>query len=84
MASLNRRRLGDGLDGGYEKSQSVGGWAGQRVNGVLRVRHEPHDVAGFVSNARDVPERAVEVVGVAEDDLAFLSALKDVLEDTQV
>ena len=43
--------------------------AEERVDGVLRVRHEPHDVARLVADAGDRVDGSVRVVEVAEDDL---------------
>ena len=37
-----------------EEAEPVGGRAGQRVDGVLRVRHQADDVAFLVADARDV------------------------------
>ena len=59
------------MDRGYKQSQAIGGWTGQGLNRVLWVRHETNNAAGWVSDTSDVIERAVEVVGVAEDYLAF-------------
>ena len=52
------------------KSSTVGR-ARQRVHRVLRVRHQPDDVARGVAHARNVPRGAVEVLpgGVAQHDL---------------
>src|SRR5207247_1276091 len=46
--------------------------AAQRVDGVLGVRHESHDVARLIGDAGDVAQRAVRVLPgrVAEDYLA--------------
>ena len=38
---------------------------------MLWVRHKAHDAAGFIRDASNVIQRAVEVVGVAEDYLTF-------------
>jgi hypothetical protein len=35
------------------------------------MRHQAHDVAAFVADSRDVPDRAVRVLRVAKDDLAL-------------
>src|SRR3954468_3919987 len=51
-----------------EDGQAIGG-AGQRVDGVLGVRHQAEDVARLVAHARDVALRAVVVGGVAQHDL---------------
>src|SRR3954470_18020173 len=55
-----------------EQLQPVGRGAGQLVDRVLGVRHEPEDVARLVADAGDVGRRAVRVgaVGIAQDDLA--------------
>src|SRR3954453_9142185 len=51
-----------------EDRQAVGG-AGERVDRVLGVRHEPEDVARLVAHAGDVALRAVVIGRVAQDDL---------------
>ena len=58
--------------GRLEQLQAVGR-AGQRVDGVLGMRHQADDVAALVADAGDVVERAVGVVArcVAEDDPAL-------------
>ncbi len=43
--------------------------AEQRVDGVLRMRNEPHDVPGRVADAGDRVDRAVRVVEIAEHNL---------------
>src|SRR5271166_5618011 len=54
-----------------EDAEAVGGAAGELLDRVLGVRHQPEHVAGGVAHAGDVVARAVEVVarGVAEHDL---------------
>ena len=73
LATCARRRVGQCGDerGRLEQPEPVGR-AGQRVDGVLGMRHQPDDVAGRVADARDVARRAVEAVAgrVAEHDLA--------------
>src|SRR5215212_4003491 len=62
---------GDALtNGALEQLQPVGR-AGERVDGVLGVRHEADHVALGVGDAGDVVRRAVRVavVRVAEDDV---------------
>src|ERR1044072_5635741 len=46
---------------------------GQRVDGVLGMRHEPEDVAGVVAHARDVVRRPVGVGagGVTQENLVM-------------
>ena len=56
-AAVRGRRI----DESREQKPAVGR-SEERVDGVLRVRHEPHDVARLVDDARDVAERAVHVV----------------------
>jgi hypothetical protein len=53
--------------------------SGQWIDGVLRVGHEPEDVAGGVAHAGDVVRGAigVAIVGISQDDLPVcLEALK--------
>src|SRR4051794_18763452 len=54
---------GDG-DTGHplEELEAVGGAADQRLDRVLRMRHQPHDIALGVHHAGDVVLGAVEVV----------------------
>src|SRR4051794_3874331 len=54
-----------------EQLQAVGRAAGEDVDRVLGVGHQPHDVATLVDDAGDVVPGAVEVVplGVAQHDL---------------
>src|SRR4051795_8623896 len=60
----------DGADKAHraEDQQAVVG-AGERVDGVLGVGHEPEDVARLVAHAGDVVGRAVVVGRVAQHDL---------------
>src|SRR3954471_11673446 len=62
-----------------EQVQAVGR-AGERVDRVLRVGHQPDDVAGLVAHARDVVLGAVGVLpgGVAQHDLGRVEALREV------
>ena len=65
------RRFGvlDGVDcsrealrrGTEEEAEAVGAGAGERVDGVLGVRHQADDVAGRVGDAGDVAVAAVRV-----------------------
>src|SRR3712207_2845401 len=66
-----------GAHGGLEEPQPVRR-AGQLVDRVLRVRHEPHDVALGVRDAGDVVGRPVRVavVGVAERDADLVELLR--------
>ena len=59
------------------KTREPVGRAGQRVDRVLGVRHQPDHVAGFVADPGDVADRAVGVVpvGVAVGDLPPLLEL---------
>src|SRR3954449_10242022 len=58
--------------GHREEDLQAVGRAGERIDGVLGVRHEPEDVAGLVADAGDVVRRAVGVcvLRVAQEDLA--------------
>src|SRR5690242_3538401 len=49
-----------------EQAKPVVGGAGQRLGGVLRMRHQADDAAVGRADARDVAHRAVGVVAVAE------------------
>src|SRR5699024_8585843 len=44
---------------------------------MLWVWHKANDAAGFIRDASNVIQRAIEVVGVAEDHLAFAFELVD-------
>src|SRR3954471_3329917 len=57
-----------GMRHGAEDHEAVGR-AGQRVDGVLGVGHEPEDVAGVVADAGDPALGAVVVGGVAQHDV---------------
>src|SRR5947208_1794325 len=61
---------------GLEEMQPVGR-AGQRIDRVLRVGHEPDDVAGLVAHARNVVLRTVGVLAgsVAKDDLGGIEVV---------
>ena len=76
------RRVGRVLDGvdthagtparEREEAEAVGARPGQRLDGVLGVRHQPDDVAGRVGDAGDVAVGAVGVAAeVAHDDPAL-------------
>ena len=57
---------------GGEEAETVGARSGQRLDRVLGVRHQPHDVAALVGDARDPPVGPVGVVTqVAGDDPAL-------------
>src|SRR5437868_6218854 len=58
-----------GLDERGEDQRAVRG-AEERVDRVLGMRHEAHDVAALVADAGDVVDRAVARLGVAQHDLA--------------
>src|SRR6266545_1680102 len=65
---LGGLRRGDGLDHRGEEGEAVGARAGQRLDAVLRVRHQADHVAGLVADAGDVAVGAVRVaVDVARD-----------------
>src|SRR4051812_13989759 len=65
-AESGSRRGGDHR---REEAEAVGAWAGQRVDGVLGVRHQADDVAALVRDAGDVGCGAVRVdLEVAGDD----------------
>jgi cyanophycinase-like exopeptidase len=61
------------------KNREAIGAAEERIAGALRVGHQAEDIAGFVSDSRDVFPRSVGIglircpalgIAVAEDDLA--------------
>ncbi len=43
----------------------------QRLGGILRVRHQPHHIAAFVQNARDVAQGAIRIFQIAQHDAIF-------------
>src|SRR6266581_9375319 len=51
------------------QNQRSVGRAEQRVDGVLRMGHEAHDVAALVADAGDVVDGAVARLAVAQDNL---------------
>src|SRR5215211_7757963 len=53
------------------------GRADERVDRVLGVGHQPHDVAALVADGSDVRDRTVRVVLVAKDDLAARLELRE-------
>ena len=63
------------------RAQRFVGRAEQRVDGVLRMRHQPEHVPGLVADAGHVADRAVRVLAgrVAEEDLAFGFELREQL-----
>ncbi len=67
----NGGRQSSSVDERAEDQRAVGR-AEQRVDRVLRVRHQPEDVPVLVADARDVGDGAVRVLArrVAEEDLA--------------
>ena len=52
------------------KQEPSVGRSEQRIDSVLGMGHEPHDVAGLVDDTGHVAQRAVHVLGVAQHDLA--------------
>ena len=68
LANRSERAVARGVDERREDERAVVG-AEQRIDGVLWVRHESHDVPRLVADAGDCVDGAVRVVEIAEDDL---------------